>query len=147
MRTTVRFAEAQPSSNLTSAYGRRMIQPLPLHRHQASPIPVRRRRAAQQFAAAPRRAYAPVAVAYAPPCVVHDAAYRLDAATSCGCGLRQEGLTNTYAIDAALDHMPMSVRCRARTYPGGLASEIAAKLRHGISANRRGGGDRGYRPF
>src|SRR5260370_39396811 len=57
------------------------------------------------FAAAPRRSYAPVPVAYAaaplPAPVAHDTAYRLDA----GDRLRvvvygQDGLTNTYAIDA-----------------------------------------------
>jgi len=88
------------------------------------------------FAAAPRRAYAPGPVAYAaapmPP--VHDAAYRLDA----GDKLRvvvygQEGLTNTYAIDAGgAITMPLigSVPARGRT-PAGLASEITAKLRNG----------------
>jgi polysaccharide biosynthesis/export protein len=88
------------------------------------------------FAAAPRRAYAPVPVAYAaapmPP--AHDAAYRLDA----GDKLRvvvygQEGLTNTYAIDAGGSiTMPLigAVPARGRT-PAGLASAISAKLRNG----------------
>ncbi|WP_291574983.1 polysaccharide biosynthesis/export family protein, partial [Bradyrhizobium sp.] len=55
------------------------------------------------FASAPPQAYAPVPVAYAaaPVPVAYDTAYRLDA----GDKLRivvfgQEGLTNTYAIDA-----------------------------------------------
>jgi polysaccharide export outer membrane protein len=79
---------------------------------------------------------APTAVAYAaaPMPAVHDAAYRLDA----GDRLRvvvygQEGLTNTYAIDAGgAITMPLigSVPARGRT-PAGLASEITAKLRNG----------------
>jgi polysaccharide biosynthesis/export protein len=88
------------------------------------------------FAATPRRTYAPSPVAYAaapmPP--VHDAAYKLDA----GDKLRvvvygQDGLTNTYAIDAGgAITMPLigSVPARGRT-PAGLASEISAKLRNG----------------
>jgi polysaccharide biosynthesis/export protein len=88
------------------------------------------------FAAAPRRAYAPVPVTYAaapmPP--AHNAAYRLDA----GDKLRvvvygQEGLTNTYAIDAGGSiTMPLigAVPTRGRT-PAGLASAISAKLRNG----------------
>jgi polysaccharide biosynthesis/export protein len=64
----------------------------------------------------------------------YDAAYRLDA----GDRLRvvvygQEGLTNTYAIDAGGSiTMPLigGVPARGRT-PAGLASEITAKLRNG----------------
>ena len=64
----------------------------------------------------------------------HDAAYRLDA----GDKLRvvvygQEGLTNTYAIDAGGSiTMPLigAVPARGRT-PAGLAAEISAKLRNG----------------
>ena len=87
--------------------------------------------------AGPRSAYAPVPSAYAeaPPPVRYDAAYRLDA----GDRLRvvvygQEGLTNTYAIDAGGSiTMPLigSVPARGRT-PAGLASEITAKLRNGF---------------
>jgi polysaccharide export outer membrane protein len=77
---------------------------------------------------------APMAVAYAGP-APHDAAYHLDA----GDKLRvvvygQEGLTNTYAIDAAgAITMPLigSVPARGRT-PAGLAAEIAASLRRGF---------------
>jgi polysaccharide biosynthesis/export protein len=79
---------------------------------------------------------APTAVAYAaaPMPVAHDAAYRLDA----GDKLRvvvygQDGLTNTYAIDAVGSiTMPLigPVPARGRT-PAGLASEIAGKLRRG----------------
>ena len=88
------------------------------------------------FAAAPRDAYAPVPAAYAaaPKPATHDAAYHLDA----GDKLRvvvygQEGLTNTYAIDAGgAITMPLigSVPARGRT-PAGLAAEITAKLRNG----------------
>jgi polysaccharide export outer membrane protein len=74
----------------------------------------------------------PVAYAMAPP--AHDAAYHLDA----GDKLRvvvygQEGLTNTYAIDAGGSiTLPLigSVPARGRT-PAGLAAEIAARLRKG----------------
>ena len=66
--------------------------------------------------------------------VAYDAAYRLDA----GDKLRvvvygQEGLTNTYAIDAGGSiTMPLigSVPARGRT-PAGLAAEITGKLRNG----------------
>jgi polysaccharide biosynthesis/export protein len=88
------------------------------------------------FAAAPRGAYAPVANAYAaaPVAAAHDLPYHLDA----GDKLRvvvygQEGLTNTYAIDAGgAITMPLigAVPARGRT-PAGLATEIAAKLRNG----------------
>ena len=77
-----------------------------------------------------------VAVGYAaaPMPATYDAAYRLDA----GDKLRvvvygQEGLTNTYAIDAGGSiTMPLigSVPARGRT-PAGLAAEIASKLRSG----------------
>ena len=87
------------------------------------------------FAAAPP-AYAPTPAAYAaaPTPAVHDRSYRLDA----GDKLRvvvygQEGLTNTYAIDAGGSiTMPLigSVPARGRT-PAGLAAEISAKLRNG----------------
>jgi polysaccharide export outer membrane protein len=74
------------------------------------------------------------AYAAAPMPAVHEAAYRLDA----GDKLRvvvygQDGLTNTYAIDAGGSiTMPLigAVPARGRT-PAGLASEIAVKLRKG----------------
>jgi polysaccharide export outer membrane protein len=79
---------------------------------------------------------APTAMAYAaaPAPAGFDAAYRLDA----GDRLRvvvygQEGLTNTYAIDAGGSiTMPLigAVPARGRT-PAGLAAEITAKLRNG----------------
>ena len=88
------------------------------------------------FAASPGGAYAPVENAYAaaPVSARHDAPYHLDA----GDKLRvvvfgQEGLTNTYAIDAGgAITMPLigAVAARGRT-PAGLATEIAAKLRNG----------------
>jgi polysaccharide biosynthesis/export protein len=90
------------------------------------------------FAASPRAAYAaaPGAAVYgaqAQP-VRYDSAYHLDA----GDRLRvvvygQEGLTNTYAIDASGSiTMPLigQVPARGRT-TSGLAGEIAAKLRGG----------------
>ncbi len=91
------------------------------------------------FASTSPRSYAsaPVAAAYAaaaPMPVRYDAAYRLDA----GDKLRvvvygQEGLTNTYAIDAGGSiTMPLigQVAARGRT-PASLAAEISAKLRNG----------------
>jgi polysaccharide export outer membrane protein len=77
---------------------------------------------------------APTAVGYAPMPVAYEAAYRLDA----GDKLRivvygQEGLTNSYAIDAGGSiTMPLigSVPARGRT-PAGLAAAITAKLRGG----------------
>ena len=76
----------------------------------------------------------PVAYAAAPGPAVYDASYRLDA----GDKLRvvvygQEGLTNTYAIDAGGSiTMPLigAVPARGRT-PAGLAAAITAKLRNG----------------
>jgi polysaccharide export outer membrane protein len=89
------------------------------------------------FAAAPRRSYASGPVARAPELTpaTYDVAYRLDA----GDKLRvvvygQDGLTNTYAIDASGSiTMPLigSVPARGRT-PAGLASEISGKLRNGF---------------
>lgn len=76
---------------------------------------------------------APMAVAYAEPAPVrYNSSYHLDA----GDKLRvvvygQEGLTNSYAIDAGGSiTMPLigPVPARGRT-PAGLAGEIAAKLR------------------
>src|SRR5882672_11872739 len=78
---------------------------------------------------------APMPVAFAEPASAqYDAAYHLDA----GDRLRvvvfgQEGLTNTYAIDAGGSiTLPLigSVPARGRT-PAGLAADITAKLRKG----------------
>jgi polysaccharide export outer membrane protein len=91
-------------------------------------------------AAYPAASYVPVArasgpvYAAAPMPVAYDASYQLDA----GDKLRvvvygQDGLTNTYAIDAAGSiTMPLigTVPARGRT-PAGLAAEISAKLRNG----------------
>ena len=80
-------------------------------------------------------AQVPVVYAASPAPASYDAAYQLDA----GDKLRvvvygQDGLTNTYAIDAAgAITMPLigSVPARGRT-PQGLAAAIAAKLRAGF---------------
>jgi polysaccharide biosynthesis/export protein len=138
MRATGPVALAQPQSDLDSlAYG----QPGAPAYVAASPSEPADSGGAigalrNAFAAAPRRAYptAPDAYAAAPMPVVHDAAYRLDA----GDKLRvvvygQDGLTNTYAIDAGGSiTMPLigAVAARGRT-PAGLALEISAKLRGG----------------
>ncbi len=90
-----------------------------------------------RFANSPRDAYAatPAANAYAAtPAPARDAPYHLDA----GDKLRvvvygQEGLTNTYAIDAGGSiTMPLigAVAARGKT-PARLAADIAAKLRNG----------------
>jgi polysaccharide biosynthesis/export protein len=139
VRTTAPVAMAQPQSDLDSlAYG----EPYnPAAAGVASSAPdsggaISALRTA--FAAAPRRAYAPAPVAYAaaplPAPVAYDTAYRLDA----GDRLRvvvygQDGLTNSYAIDAGGSiTMPLigSVPARGQT-PAGLAAGIAAKLRNG----------------
>jgi polysaccharide biosynthesis/export protein len=84
----------------------------------------------------PYDAPVPTAVAYAEPVPVRDdAPYHLDA----GDKLRvvvygQEGLTNSYAIDAGGSiTMPLigSVPARGRT-PAGLAADIAGRLRNGF---------------
>jgi polysaccharide export outer membrane protein len=85
----------------------------------------------------PRRAYAamPAAVAAPAPAMAYDPTYRLDS----GDRLRvlvygQEGLTNTYAIDAGGSvTLPLigAVPARGQT-PSGLAADIAARLRNGF---------------
>ena len=83
------------------------------------------------LANSPRTTYAAYA---APGATAHDAPYRLDA----GDKLRvvvygQEGLTNSYAIDAGgAITMPLigAVAARGKT-PAGLAADIAARLRNG----------------
>jgi polysaccharide export outer membrane protein len=106
MRTSAPVAVVQPRADLDAiAYGQSYVAP------------------------------APIPVAYAAPAPAgYDTAYQLDA----GDKLRvvvygQEGLTNTYAIDAGGSiTMPLigSVPARGRT-PAGLAAEISAKLRRG----------------
>jgi len=136
MRRSAPVAVVQPQSDLDSlAYG----QPAPrgVYTSSASVASsggvIGALRAS--FAASPRRAYGPAPAVYATPiAVAYDAAYRLDA----GDRLRiviygQEGLTNTYAIDAGGSiTMPLigAVRARGLT-PAGLAAEITGKLRNG----------------
>jgi polysaccharide export outer membrane protein len=136
MQTAGPVAVAQPQSDLDSlAYGPAPAGVAPTRSGVADSggaISALR----NAFAAAPRRAYAsaPTAYAAAPMPVAYDSAYKLDA----GDKLRvvvygQEGLTNTYAIDAGGSiTMPLigAVHARGRT-TAGLAAEIAAKLRNG----------------
>src|SRR6202790_3080988 len=132
MRTAAPVAAVQPGDLDSIAYGQRPDPPPSRSADSGGAISALR----ASFAAAQRRSYAPVPVAYAaaPMPVRYDAAYRLDA----GDRLRvvvygQEGLTNTYAIDAGGSiTMPLigSVPARGRT-PATLASEISAKLRNG----------------
>jgi polysaccharide export outer membrane protein len=143
MSTTGPVATAQPQGDLDAmAYG----QPYPPASRGvvASPSGVADSGGAiaalrASFAAAPSRYYAPAppnyAYAAAPVPAAYGGAYRLDA----GDKLRvvvygQEGLTNTYAIDAGgAITMPLigSVPARGRT-PASLAAEITAKLRNGF---------------
>src|ERR1700681_4634598 len=136
MRTTGPVAVAQPQSDLDSmAYGQTYV-PAPVAVADSGGAISALRSA---FAAAPRGHYAPAAAqaVYAAPVepVRYDAAYHLDA----GDKLRvvvygQEGLTNTYAIDAGGSITMLliaPVPARGRT-PAGLAAEIAAKLRGGF---------------
>jgi polysaccharide biosynthesis/export protein len=131
MRATAPAAVAQPGDLDSIAYGRPYVRAPSDVADSGGASSAHR----ASFAAAPQRADAPVAVAYAAPMpAAYDAAYRLDA----GDRLRvvvygQEGLTNTYAIDAGGSiTMPLigSVPARGRT-PAGLAAAIAAKLRNG----------------
>jgi polysaccharide export outer membrane protein len=134
MQTTGPVAMGQPQSDLdTVAYGQ-PYNSTPATAVADSGGAISALRAS--FAAAPRGTYAPASAAYAaaPMPVAHDTAYRLDA----GDKLRvvvygQEGLTNTYAIDAGGSiTMPLigAVPARGRT-PAGLAAEISGKLRNG----------------
>ncbi|WP_213735629.1 polysaccharide biosynthesis/export family protein [Bradyrhizobium sp. dw_411] len=138
-------ANTQPRSDLDAmAYGQPAYYPAPVA--GAAPpansggaiaalnasLSARRRAYAQPQPAQ----YAPPQAAYAaaPMPVAYDSSYRLDA----GDRLRvvvygQEGLTNTYAIDAGGSiTMPLigSVPARGRT-PAGLAAEITGRLRNG----------------
>jgi polysaccharide export outer membrane protein len=140
MRRSAPVAVAQPQSDLDSmAYGQ-PYNPAPPRYTSSTAVAssggaIGAIRAS--FAAAPRRAYGPAPTVYAAPMpmpVAYDVAYRLDA----GDRLRivvygQEGLTNTYAIDAGGSiTLPLigAVRARGLT-PAGLAAEITAKLRNG----------------
>src|SRR5487761_1931515 len=134
MQTSSPLATMQPRSDLdTMAYGQPYNSaPATAVANSGGAIGALR----ESFAASPRRTYAPAQEAYAaaPMPAAHDTAYRLDA----GDKLRvvvygQEGLTNTYAIDAGGSiTMPLigAVAARGKT-PAGLAAEISAKLRNG----------------
>ncbi|WP_349631175.1 polysaccharide biosynthesis/export family protein [Bradyrhizobium jicamae] len=143
MRTAGPVAVAQPQADLDSmAYGQTYTAPVVPVADNSGGGAISAMRSA--FASSPRGYPAPAYVAPAPGPVVYaapvepvryDGGYHLDA----GDKLRvvvygQEGLTNTYAIDAAGSiTMPLigSVPARGRT-PAGLAGEIAAKLRNGF---------------
>jgi polysaccharide biosynthesis/export protein len=139
MRRSAPVAVVQPQSDLDSmAYGQ-PYNSAPAYMPSANVVSSGGAISAirASFAAAPRRAYGPPSAVYAAPMpmpVAYDAAYRLDA----GDRLRivvygQEGLTNTYAIDAGGSiTMPLigAVSARGRT-PAGLAAEITGKLRNG----------------
>jgi polysaccharide export outer membrane protein len=138
MRRSAPVAVAQPQSDLDSlAYGQTYAGPPRVVASSTRLAPsggaIGALRAS--FAASPRRAYGPAPAVYATPIpVAYDAAYKLDA----GDRLRiviygQEGLTNSYAIDAGGSiTMPLigTVRARGLT-PAGLAAEITGKLRNG----------------
>jgi polysaccharide biosynthesis/export protein len=135
MHTSSPVALAQPPSDLDAiAYGRSP---------NSAPAGVAASRSADSggalrssFAASSQHPSVPQPAGYAaaPMPVAYDSAYRLDA----GDKLRvvvygQDGLTNTYAIDAGGSiTMPLigAVQARGQT-PAGLAAEITAKLRHG----------------
>ena len=134
MRTSAPIAVAQAPGDLDSmAYGQPYNSPPPVVVSDSGGGAIAALRASF---AGPRGAYAAVPSAYAeaPLPVRYDGSYRLDA----GDRLRvvvygQEGLTNTYAIDAGGSiTMPLigAVPARGRT-PAGLAAQIAAKLRNG----------------
>ena len=127
-------AMAQPQSDLDSlAYGPAPLAPARFDVADSGGAISALRNA---FAAAPRQVYAPAPAAYAavPMTASYDTSYKLDA----GDKLRvvvygQEGLTNSYAIDAGGSiTMPLigAVPARGRT-PAGLAAAITAKLRNG----------------
>jgi polysaccharide export outer membrane protein len=137
MRTTSPVATAQPRSDLdTMAYGQPYSSAPAATVASSSDSGGAIAALRASFAAAPQHTYAPASAAYAaaPMPVAYDVAYRLDA----GDKLRvvvygQEGLTNSYAIDAGGSiTMPLigSVPARGRT-PAGLAAEITGKLRNG----------------
>ena len=135
MRPSAPVVMAQPQADLDSmAYGQPYNPPPPVVAADSGGA-ISALRAS--FAGAPSHSYAAVPVVYAAAAapVAHDAAYHLDA----GDRLRvvvygQEGLTNTYAIDAGGSiTMPLigAVPARGRT-PARLAADITAKLRNGF---------------
>jgi len=131
MQTTGPVAVMQPRADLDSmAYGQPYGAPQPVVVADGGGAIGALR---NSFASSP----APMPVGYAAPMaapVRYDSSYHLDA----GDRLRvvvygQEGLTNSYAIDAGGSiTMPLigGVPARGRT-PAGLAGEIAARLRNG----------------
>lgn len=131
MQTAAPVAVMQPRADLDSmAYGQPYSAPQPVVVSDGGGAIGALR---SSFASSP----APVPVGYSAPMVVparHGASYHLDA----GDKLRvvvygQEGLTNSYAIDAGGSiTMPLigAVPARGRT-TAGLAGEIAARLRNG----------------
>jgi len=131
MQTSAQVATAPRSDLDTMAYGQSYFPSATASADSGGAIS-----ALRASFAAPHGAYVPVANAYAaaPVAVTHDAPYHLDA----GDKLRvvvfgQEGLTNTYAIDAGGSiTMPLigAVAARGKT-PAGLAADIAARLRNG----------------
>ncbi len=143
MRTTGPVAAVQPNDLDSMAYGQSRNAPSRTVAMESGGGAIGALRSA--FAATPRGVPAPppvqtAQIAYVEPMPVaapvrYDAVYHLDA----GDKLRvvvygQEGLTNTYAIDAGGSiTMPLigSVPARGRT-TAGLASEISAKLRNGF---------------
>jgi polysaccharide export outer membrane protein len=141
MRTGGPVAVVQPQSNLDSmAYGQ-TYAPAPVAVADSSGGAIAALRSA--FATSPRAAYAmapasaPAPAVYATPVEAarYDAAYHLDASDRLRVVVYgQEGLTNTYAIDASGSiTMPLigAVPARGRT-TSGLAGEIGAKLRNGF---------------
>jgi polysaccharide export outer membrane protein len=132
MQTAGPVAYVQPRADLDSmAYGQPYgaPQPVVVANNGGGAIAA----LSNSFASSP----APMPVGYAAPMAApirYDSSYRLDA----GDKLRvvvygQEGLTNSYAIDAGGSiTMPLigGVPARGRT-PAGLAGEIAARLRNG----------------
>jgi polysaccharide biosynthesis/export protein len=134
MQATAPVATAQPQDDLDyMAYGRPSYA-APVSRSAVADSGGAISALRNSFAASPQVTYA-AAYAAAPMRVAHDTAYRLDA----GDKLRvvvygQEGLTNTYAIDAVGSiTMPLigAVPAHGRT-PAGLAAEISGKLRNGF---------------
>ena len=141
MQTTYPAAVAQRSDLDAMAYGPPATAPVVVGDNSGGGAIAALRKT---MASSPRTyvAQVPVPAVYAAPMpgpivaqqVAYDSAYHLDA----GDKLRvvvygQEGLTNTYAIDAAGSiTMPLigAVAARGRT-PAGLAAEITAKLRNG----------------
>jgi polysaccharide export outer membrane protein len=153
MRRSAPVAVVQPQNDLDSlAYGQTYNYPPRVVTSSARPAASGGLIGALR--ASPRYTYAPVpapAVYATPMPVAYDAAYRLDA----GDRMRivvygQEGLTNTYAIDAGGSiTMPLigAVRARGLT-PAGLADEISGKLRNGYIREPSVAAEiEAYRPF